>query len=84
MKVDGIFLVSGTDYNIIDSTGTLIELTETYLNTLIAGTKNLTIEFYGGVNINDAFTILSAPQCTNGATNYPACNNQTPPSGGSS
>jgi hypothetical protein len=85
VKVDGISLVSGTNYNIIASTGTLIELMETYLNTLTAGTKDLTIEFYGGVSISDTFTVISAPQCTNGATNYPTCNNNlTPPSGGSS
>jgi hypothetical protein len=79
VKVGNATLTSGTDYTIIDSTGTTIALTNAYLESLSAGIKNLTVEFYGGVKVADTFTITN-PSCTNGATNYPACNNnQTPP-----
>jgi hypothetical protein len=74
--VSGTVLTSGTDYTLTEGS-TIIMLEDDYLKDLSAGNYTLTASFYGGVNVNSTFTIVDAPipQCTNGATNYPACNN---------
>jgi lysophospholipase L1-like esterase len=49
-------VLAAADYK-IDSGSTIVQLKSSYLNSLPAGTYNLTLRFYGGVNVNSQFTV---------------------------
>jgi hypothetical protein len=59
VKVDNVQLTTA-DYE-ATSGSTNIELNADYLNTLSTGNHTLSIEFYGGVWVDEDFTILPDP-----------------------
>jgi lysophospholipase L1-like esterase/plastocyanin len=59
VKVDGVALTDSVDYT-ATAGSTVIELLNSYLNTLTAGTHTLTVAFNGGVTASSQFTILAA------------------------
>ncbi|MDR2523971.1 MAG: GDSL-type esterase/lipase family protein [Candidatus Nomurabacteria bacterium] len=59
VKVNGTTLTNGTDYTASEGS-TVIELLNSYLNTLGAGTYTLSVQFAGGVWVDTTFTISAA------------------------
>jgi lysophospholipase L1-like esterase len=58
VKVNNDVLTAGVDYTASEGS-TVIELLNSYLNTLGAGTYTLNVEFVGGVWVESTFTILA-------------------------
>lgn len=73
VKIDGTTL-SSSDYT-ATAGSTIIELSNSLLNILPTGSHTLTVEFYGNVQVSSNFAIAANSQsiCQNGATNFPAC-----------
>jgi lysophospholipase L1-like esterase len=68
VKVNGATSTNGTDYTASEGS-TVIELLNSYLNTLGVGTYTLSVQFAGGVWVDTTFTISAAGVITPTPTN---------------